>query len=79
MYLNRSKNLRDAYLDYTRIIENYFDLSSQAGKGQEQSDIAMNFNKNIKQKLIESIETRYEELSNELKKLELEFTSEFIP
>lgn len=79
MYLNRSNILKEAYLDYSKAIDEYFELSAQAGRNQEQSSMAKNFNENIKPKLIKIIEKRYGEISDELKEMELEFTSEIIP
>jgi len=70
LYLNRSDDLKEAFLNYSKTIEEYFGLSKQAGKNQEQSDMAKKFNNDIKPKLIKSIEKRYDEVSDELKKME---------
>ncbi len=78
LYLNRSSDLKEAFLDYSKTVDEYFELSKQAGKNQEQSEMAKKFNEDIKPKLIRLIEKRYEEVSDELKGIELEFDSKII-
>lgn len=77
MYLNRSYILKEAYSEYHEAIEKYFELSGQTGKSEEQNVLAKKFNDYIKPNLIKTIEKRYEEISEELKEMESEFTSLF--
>jgi hypothetical protein len=77
-YLNRSKDLKEAFLSYNNAIDEYFELKKIEGKSQEKIDAAKNFNDNIKPKLITLIEKRYEEVSKELTKIESEFESRII-
>ena len=79
LYLNRSNELREAFLNYIKAIDDYFELSNLAGNNdQERIDAAKRFNNDIKPKLIKSIEKRYEDVSEGLRKMESEFDSKII-
>lgn len=72
IYLNRSSNLKDAYMEFIVAKDEYYELSAQVGKSGEAQALSDRFNKEIKIHLINLIEERYVELAGELRDIERE-------